>query len=192
MGDGSGDLQKTWHEFAGSLFSNKTILDVGAGVGRSKERLSVNGNEVTTQDINRAMMTKVDFISYPEDINYNSYDIVTAFDVVEHTVSPAEFINTIWNISREGIFVTTPNVEYSPGPWHYDELGFIKLVEFNIRFSGCSGFSGMSGYSGIPDPPLELEIFYRYKFSDGKDIITKEKLDERVKIPMAFGILVKK
>jgi len=184
MGDGSGDLQRVWHEFAGTLFSNKEILDVGAGVGRSKERLSINGNTVVTLDTNRAYMTKVDHICYPEDMISKSFDIVTAFDVVEHTVNPERFVKTIWNIAREGIFVTTPNVAFSPGPWHYTEYEFIKLIENCINYEG---FSGISGYSGVPSE-LKLEVFYRYKFSNGLDTISREKLKD-VKIPMAFGIL---
>jgi hypothetical protein len=171
MGDGSGDLQKTWHEFVASLFSNETIIDIGAGLGKSKERLGKNNNKVTTQEINRAMMNKVDIICEIREIMRNVYDVVTSFDVVEHTIDPSLFIRTIDYIAKKAIFVTTPNVEYSPGPWHFTEEGFLELIKNNIEKYEI------------------IKYYYRYKFSNGKDIIIDEKID---KVPMAFGVLIEK
>lgn len=127
MGDGSGDLQRVWHEFAAELYAawrpGTTLLDLGAGVGRSKDRLSVAGLRVTTHDIERSRMLCVDMIADPERIR-GTWDVVTAFDVVEHATDPQRFLAAAWRLARWELFFTTPNVVASPAPWHWtlDEL----------------------------------------------------------------------
>lgn len=140
MGDGSGDSQKIWHEFVGSMFSGKTILDVGAGLGLSKERLSNGGrNEVTTQDTNRARMAVVDYIAYIDDL-FGMWDVVTAFDVVEHTVYPQYFLGALYGLAKETMFITSPNKYVVPRPWHWKPTELVGMVKTIVGDSPISVF----------------------------------------------------
>lgn len=119
MGDGRGDLQRVWHEYVGKMFEGVTILDVGAGIGLSKARLSNRGkNTVTTQDIDRSKMLEVDCIAYLKDID-GQWDIVTAFDVIEHAPESAVFVDEMVARARKAIFLSTPNRHLYNGPWHF-------------------------------------------------------------------------
>lgn len=130
MGDGSGDLQRIWHEYvadqilphvAGRDAKALTILDAGAGVGRSKERLSRGVHRVTTQEINRAYMTQVDLICDLSELTRErkEFDVVTAFDVMEHAVRPFNFIGHLEQLATKLVFFSTPNRASYPGPWHF-------------------------------------------------------------------------
>jgi len=118
------DLQIKWQEFASLLYEGQTILDLGAGQGKSKGRLERNGlNQVTTQDINRNLMLCVDLIMMPEDIQ-GEWDVVTAFDVIEHVPNPHILLSEMLRLAQKEIFFSTPNKTLFPTPWHYtfDEL----------------------------------------------------------------------
>lgn len=128
MGDGSGDLQRVWHEYVGKMFSGISILDVGAGRGLSKSRLANGVNNVTTQDINRAMMSNVDVIAELSSLS-NIWDLVTAFDVIEHATRPVDFLKQMRAVARQGIFVTTPNRLVYDHPWHFTAKDFAALTE---------------------------------------------------------------
>ncbi len=140
MGDGSGDLQRVWHEFVGAKLLAElspteplTVFDVGAGRGLSKPRLAQGRHKVTTQDINRACMNDVDVIAELADFlrmpGPGLQDVVTSFDVIEHTVSPSVFIDNLLYLARKLAFFTTPNHALYPQPWHYTADGIRSLVE---------------------------------------------------------------
>lgn len=108
---GREDYQHGWHEFFSKAFEKKTILDVGAGLGGSKNRMEKEGHIVTTQDV--APKLPVD-ISIPiSEIESKTFDIVTAFDVIEHIDEDLDFMKDLWRISVEGIFLSTPNYNIS-------------------------------------------------------------------------------
>ena len=129
MGDGSGDLQRVWHEFAGGLFDGKTILDVGCGrAALSRERLARGGrNVVTLQDIDRAIMLVADLICDVKDLP-GKWDIVTAFDVVEHVPDAAKFLKEIGRHAKDGIFFTTPAKLLYSQPWHFTPEEILDLA----------------------------------------------------------------
>lgn len=140
------DLQKVWHKFVGKMFSNISILDVGAGQGFSKDRLSKNNNCVTTQDINRNLMNNVDVICELGDVA-GDWDLITAFDVIEHAPSPLKFLYDLKQLSSKMIFVTTPNGRVYTNPWHYNVEEMITFI--NKIF-----------------PHQSLNIYGRYKGAD--------------------------
>ena len=125
--DEAKDLQSIWHGFVGKWFVHKKIIDVGAGRGHSKRRLSWGNNEVITTDTNRAFMTAVDWIVYTEHIKSNGWDVATAFDVIEHSVDPMDFVRHLKRIGKS-IFVTAPNWNFSPAPWRYKPERFRELM----------------------------------------------------------------
>lgn len=131
MGDGRGDLQRVWHEWVGQTTSGKTILDVGAGIGLSKARLERDGaNRVTTLDIERSMMGRVDLIADPRDL-CGKWDVVTAFDVVEHVPDAEAFLRQLARLAVEAVIFTTPAWQAYPQPWHFrpeEVLALARLI----------------------------------------------------------------
>ena len=138
-----GDSQKVWHEFIGEHFYRKTILDIGAGGAESKDRLSVGENTVTTHDINRALMDRVDLICELDKIE-GTFDVVTAFDVIEHVVNCIRFMDQLFTLATERVFITTPNRFVMPRNWHYFPKEFYGIVKWNdnlkyfLRFKGSN------------------------------------------------------
>ena len=108
---GREDFQERWQTFTGSLFFGKSILDVGAGLGRSKGRLSVNGNKVVLQD--PAPGLPVDVVCPVDKIAVRSYDVVTGFDVIEHVEKEDEFVANLFRIAKECVVLSTPNFNVS-------------------------------------------------------------------------------
>jgi 2-polyprenyl-3-methyl-5-hydroxy-6-metoxy-1,4-benzoquinol methylase len=155
------DLQKTWHEFVSDWYQNKninSILDIGTGWGKSKERLQKITKNVVTQDINQALMDLVDIIDLPENIAFSS-DLVTAFDVIEHVPWT---IRTVWifelyRLSNRYIFITTPNGEFYDKAWCYKSEEFLSIVKHGL---GC-----------IFNNEVEFEYFLNFKNSEKEYII---------------------
>src|SRR5258708_4020800 len=102
-----GDAQPGWHNLFGQLFRGKSILDVGAGLGHSRQRVAAGGNMVTLRD--PAAEMPVDIRTDISAVPPKSYDVVTAFDVIEHVVKDAEFVAHLQRIARERVVITTPN-----------------------------------------------------------------------------------
>lgn len=99
-----------------------TVLDVGSGHGRAVERMSTAGLRVATQDI--APGCTVDLSAPIEEIPAKSYDVVSAFDVVEHVRDQHAFVAHMKRIARKAVLVTTPNwlALGNRNPFHYREL----------------------------------------------------------------------
>lgn len=105
-----GDRQAGWQEMVGWMHHDAHILDVGSGLGHSRSRLAVNSNSVTLHE---------PAVGYPSDvptlaeIPSGSFDVVTAFDVVEHVEDDAAFVAELKRISRGSVFLSTPNFNAS-------------------------------------------------------------------------------
>lgn len=151
MGDGRGDSQRAWHEFAGLHFDGVSILDVGAGIGLSRERLARGGrNRVTTLDIERTRMGAVDIICDPRDLE-GRWDVVTSFDVIEHVPDARAFIAQLVRLARRAVFVTTPAFRLYPHPWHFRPGEIESIAE------------------SVPGPK-RIAWFARYKSGDADTI----------------------
>ena len=126
---GREDVQVNYHNFIANLFQNFEILDVGAGLCDSKPRLSASGNRVTTQDVGPDL--PVDIKVGIEQIPSNSYDVVTAFDVIEHVEKDIEFVNHLLRISRKFVVISTPNAEPELScPYHIREYTPHQFARF--------------------------------------------------------------
>lgn len=127
---GREDFQVFWQVMAGKLFTNYSILDVGAGLNFSKDRLSNNGsNWVITQDV--APDLSVDIrcpISFLRD---NYFNVVTSFDVIEHIVDVNSFVDDLLRIANNFVFITTPNVLISKNQsqFHVREFTGQELID---------------------------------------------------------------
>lgn len=147
--DGRSDSQGYWQILFGKLFSARSILDVGAGLGHSRERLAGprHTNTVTLQDIAPGM--PVDLNCPLDEIPDRSYDVVTAFDVIEHVPDDAGFLAHLCRIARERVVITTPNWHVSKcGNWfHVREYTPAQLVDLASPF-GIRGLYTDPGGSG--------------------------------------------
>jgi 2-polyprenyl-3-methyl-5-hydroxy-6-metoxy-1,4-benzoquinol methylase len=152
--DGREDGQSNWHSFFGQHFHNTTILDVGSGLGHSKARLSVNGNEVTTLDVAPGLVVDLSCSIY--DIEDNSYDIVTCFDVIEHIADDTNFLEKLYKIAKKGVVITTPNFTFSQNknPYHVREYTPAQLLQ------KCQEHSNDLNFFGCVNPPFS-EVFSR-------------------------------
>jgi len=104
---GRRDSQPGWQNFIGRTLIKKSILDIGSGLGNSRPRLSQNENIVTLQE--PAPELKADIKKDISKIQDNSFQYVTAFDVIEHIPDDKTFIKHMFRICKEGIFISTPN-----------------------------------------------------------------------------------
>tara|TARA_R110001599_G_C12116435_1_gene648476 strand:- start:48 stop:614 length:567 start_codon:yes stop_codon:yes gene_type:complete len=133
--EGRRDSQSGWQDFIGLTLSNKTILDVGSGLGHSRARLSRNNNIVTLQE--PAPELKADIKLPIDQIAESTYDIVTCFDVIEHIPDDNEFMKNLFRICKESLFLTTPNFNVfgCKNKYHVREYSPIQLVEMCSKFS---------------------------------------------------------
>ncbi len=123
---GREDCQVGWHEFYASLKLHGSTLDVGAGLGRSKERIPC----VTTQD---PAPVGADITLDISRIDSGSFDCVTCFDTLEHVVEDVDFLSHLCRIARRWVFLTTPNelVSHAANGCHcreYRPPEFLALV----------------------------------------------------------------
>jgi 2-polyprenyl-3-methyl-5-hydroxy-6-metoxy-1,4-benzoquinol methylase len=104
---------------------NLTVLDFGAGSLRDSFEMAQRGHKVTSIDLERSIMEKYCQF-YPwqnvphqpqlvagslQQLAGRQYDIITAFDVLEHLHAAKEVLNSFYSLlSDKGvIFITVPN-----------------------------------------------------------------------------------
>ena len=95
------------------------IFDVGCGIGyfleeAKKRGWEVYGNEITDKAIEICQQKGIKMYKGKlPDINLeeNSFDVITSFEVIEHINNPAEEVGTIYRLLRKGgvFYFTTPN-----------------------------------------------------------------------------------
>lgn len=178
------DLQATWHNFVADNFQNlgiESIIDIGSGWGKSRERLQKITPNVKTQDVNRALMTTVDYVLQPRHLT-KRYDLVTTFDVFEHIpdFEVDSWLLDLIRLTRKYLFITTPNGWVHTQPWHYKPMDFLKLV--------CAVLN-----HHIIDKSITIEHFLRYKMADS-DIAKKVPQHDFLtsKTAYALGLCIKR
>jgi cyclopropane fatty-acyl-phospholipid synthase-like methyltransferase len=96
------------------------LLDVGCGVGRFGHAAFARGWDVTGIDVSEVAVTSGrEFARFPMRVatieelieQGERFDVVTAFEVLEHLTSPVEFFSKATRLLRPGgqLFVTVPN-----------------------------------------------------------------------------------
>lgn len=147
---GRDDCQFGWHRWVGEHFHGCAILDVGSGLGLARERLAAGGNEVVLQD--PAPGTPVDIHDDIGDLAGRFFDVVTAFDVIEHVLDDGLFLWNLCRIARRSVVITTPNynVSKAANPFHVREY---SPPEFLDLIGGHSIKTLVAGNSNPRHPP---------------------------------------
>ena len=107
---GREDTQWFTQGLAASILSampvkNRLWLDIGAGLGFSKERITPHGFIPVTQD--PAPDLNVD-ISLPLEEVVGEFGVVSAFDVIEHVEDVPSFLNHMRRLSCGYIVISAP------------------------------------------------------------------------------------
>lgn len=129
---GREDTQAAWHTLVAEFLAERdqpcTLLDVGTGLGKARERLNSGIVHVWTQDPGPKLTP--DYTQDVSEIRSRSFDIVTAFDVIEHVQDYRAFANNLLRIARDLVILTTPNAAHSKcrNPHHCREFLPSELV----------------------------------------------------------------
>jgi hypothetical protein len=156
---GRGDEQWSWYPVFKSAFRNKTVLDVGTGISKIKERTSKWNATVTTHeacsDLNADIHGDLSLVAS------KSFQTVTCFDVIEHVKDYGKLAFNMARIASESLVITTPGFALTkctnPCHWHEfmpDEL--CNLIEATgMVFAEAYG----SFWKSYPDAPLGFRAF---------------------------------
>ncbi len=132
-------------------------------MGLSKDRLAAGGNHVTTHDI--APGLPVDLSGRLGDIADGTFDVVTAFDVLEHVDDDEAFLAELVRIARTAVVITTPNVWVSKcvNRFHVREYSPPVLLDYAARLAEIRSIEVFASAvpSGDHPTPLPPELFLR-------------------------------
>ena len=145
---GREDTQGCWQVWVAERLSDCTLLDVGAGLNGSKTRMAINNISVFTQDPGPGLPVDI-----PQDISEipsKSYDVVTAFDVIEHVPEVEKFIGHLIRVAKHSLYLTTPNPLHTLNThiYHYKEYLPSELV----AMFEAQGAAFKSGWMMFPNP----------------------------------------
>lgn len=122
--------------------ANKKVLDIGGGAGYLAQQMQSKGAQVVVTDFSKSAIEwgkerfpSLDFklLSIAELSSLNDrYDLITAFDVIEHLSKPEELLNTAKNLLKPDgkLFVSTDNVD---SPFYTNKV-FKKLDNALMRY----------------------------------------------------------
>jgi 2-polyprenyl-3-methyl-5-hydroxy-6-metoxy-1,4-benzoquinol methylase len=162
--DGRRDSQTGWQQYVGETVANKTILDVGSGLGKSRARLARNGNKVTLQE--PAPELEADIKVEIEHLEDSLYEIVTCFDVIEHIPDDLAFMKNLFRVCKESVFLTTPNFNVfgCKNKYHIREYKPEELIDMCSQFSDNLVLLACNNTQGHRPHIMEKEEFKNTKY----------------------------
>ncbi|MDX2190309.1 MAG: class I SAM-dependent methyltransferase [Bacteroidota bacterium] len=151
---------------AAKPYINGKVLEIGCGEGRGLEKLAPLCTDYTALDKNDYLLNQLS-AKYPKfnfihtnvpplnDIEDNSFDVVVAFQVIEHIQNDQLFIKEISRVLKPGgkLILTTPNIALTltRNPWHEREYTFDSLKKLvNTHFSKTDAL-GITGNQKVWD-----------------------------------------
>lgn len=149
---------KHWHDLKintllGEAEENKTLLlNFGSGSPREKENMEKQGYQVISMDIN-AKYKGVDVIADGHYLPFKDkvFDVVTAFEVLEHLRQPWVAIKEINRVISPGCRFVGSVVflkEYHASYFHMSFLGVIQLLKYG-GFEVTNIYGGQSVFSRL-------------------------------------------
>lgn len=142
---GREDFQGGWQMRLARCLPGGSWLDVGSGLGGSRARLEAAGHTVTLQDVGPGL--PVDVREPIERLPTGGWEVVSAFDVVEHVVEDGAFLRELVRVARRAVVMTTPNVWVSRcrNPHHvreYSPPGLAWRIQTLEGVRRCRWFAG--------------------------------------------------
>ena len=106
--------QLGWYNWIARQCVNRTVLDVGCGMGNGLKLLEqAPGSKVVGVDEDSKLSQVVDNYICGLDNIKTQFGIVTCIDVIEHVVDDIEFFRKLRSIATWKLFITTPNFSRS-------------------------------------------------------------------------------
>jgi 2-polyprenyl-3-methyl-5-hydroxy-6-metoxy-1,4-benzoquinol methylase len=157
------------YEFAVPFITGKKVLDVGCGNAYGTSLMASSATEITGLDYD-AKTIELNTQQYASQKNLffqhgvipplpfanNSFDVITAFQFIEHIHDRKEFLSECVRVLKPGgkILVTTPNAKKSlaRNPFHVFEYTFkemeeeIKMITPNFELKGLNGNTVVNEY----------------------------------------------
>ena len=128
---GREDTQWGWYGSFKEFFVDKTLLDVGTGVSKIKDRVKEFGwnTKVTTHEACKDVAA--DIYGDLTQLATGSFQTVTCFDVIEHVKEYGRLVFNMARIATETLVITTPGVQLAKcgNPYHWHEFETDELCQ---------------------------------------------------------------
>lgn len=148
--------QSGWYKFASNFCHNKTVIDVGAGLGKGTQILSKTAKSVLGIDPDDTRLSQFGVTIKPiEEIEDKQFDVAVCIDVIEHIIDDKKMLEQLRRVAKEMIIITTPNFNFSKcrNKCHYREYTPEEFIE---TFSPMEYYTGSS--SGKTVIPVQKDI----------------------------------
>ncbi|MBP6335042.1 MAG: class I SAM-dependent methyltransferase [Bacteroidia bacterium] len=154
------------YEFARPFIAGKKVLDIGCGNGYGTALMADSAKEIVgldydiqTVESNRQAYSSVSNITFeratipPIPFQTDSFDVITAFQFIEHIAERRDFLKECMRVLSPGgtLLVTTPNAKKSlaRNPFHVHEYTFVEM-EDELKSIGASyELQGLNGNEAV-------------------------------------------
>ena len=179
---GRNDCQWGWYDYVRDTFKGLTLLDVGTGLSKIKERLP----EATITTHEASEQCPADIHGDLGAVESKSFDVVTCFDVIEHVIDYGLLTMNMARIARRYVFVTTPGGECTENvsPFHFHEFHPWELVQL----FEATGMKVGTAWANQWDGPARYQEDRALNLLTGTDPFTRQQLLE-VRYLHPFSVL---
>ncbi len=133
------------YSFASKFIANKKVLDYGCGTGYGAHLFSKSASEVVAVDISEEAVEFAKTAYINKNLTYKliseleaeSFDVITSFQVIEHVPSDIDYLKKIKSLLKPGgiFIVSTPDIKNRLFPYIQKPWNIYHLKEYsNIRF----------------------------------------------------------
>jgi SAM-dependent methyltransferase len=188
-------LRYAYHAAAELIVSGDRVLDVGFGAGYGSEILSAAGADylgieldpdVVEDARNRYPFSFESYDGTSIPANDDAFDVVTAFQVIEHIRDPTPWLGEIRRVTRPGgtAIFTTPNrlhrgLEEGERPWNRHHFREYTPRELAAQLEQCFAEVRLFGVRG----PDIMESIYRARSNRARRLARLDRLGLRYRLP---------
>lgn len=123
------------------ISSTDEVLDVGMGCGSGSYILSKKAKQVIGIDDSEETVKYAQRIWQRENIKYiygnalrmgdSKFDIIVAFEIIEHIKDYEEFINYIKDLAKKYIIISVPHINAPiKSRWHWKHFGMEEIKQY--------------------------------------------------------------